>query len=360
VIKLGLVAVDKENMTRPRSDVSAPVPDEALRAARTRGQNVAAIRPLGEIISIRSATPPQQEEALRESEARLRALLSSLDDLVFEIDENGVYLAIWTTNETLLVAPPNELLGRTVREALGGEVGRRVTRAVRRAIDTGRTEILEYRLDVPAGARCFQARIAPISESAPPTTCLLVRDITDYKTAEAAREDAERRLRHLATHDALTDLPNRTFFRERLDLALRKAQRSHEELVVLVLDVDRFKAINDTFGHLAGDEVLREVARRLVAATPEGDSVARLGGDEFAILLPGASQEEGASVARRVSERFKIPVGLGNDTVKVEVSTGLAIFPGEGTDAESLFRRADAAMYAVKKAHRARRTRAET
>ena len=149
----------------------------------------------------------------------------------------------------------------------------------------------------------------------------------------------------------LTELPNRAFFRERFDHALRKAKRRHEELVVLVLDVDRFKEINDTYGHPAGDDVLQEAARRLIEGTREGDSVARLGGDEFAILLPGASEEEGIQVAQRLADRFKSPVVIGAEEIAVELSTGLAVFPRHGRDAETLFRCVDAAMYVVKKNH---------
>jgi diguanylate cyclase (GGDEF)-like protein len=217
-------------------------------------------------------------------------------------------------------------------------------------IDSGRPELLEYRLEVPAGVRWFQGRLGPIMGLEGRTVCLLVRDITDQKLAEAARGDAERRLQHLAMHDGLTDLPNRVFFYERLKHALKKARRRHEELVLLVLDVDRFKDINDTFGHGAGDEVLKEVARRLARATREGDSIARLGGDEFSILLPGASQAEGTKVALRVSECLEEPIVIGDNLIKVDISTGLAVFPREGADPEALFRRADAAMYLVKRA----------
>ena len=120
----------RKSMTRPTSDSAAPV-----RAEDSYGNQPRPARALGEIISIRPNTSTETEDALRESEARLRALLSSLDDLVFELDENGVYLAVWTTNESLLVAPPAELLGHTTREALGDEVGRRVADAVARAQD---------------------------------------------------------------------------------------------------------------------------------------------------------------------------------------------------------------------------------
>jgi len=121
-----------------------------------------------------------------------------------------------------------------------------------------------------------------------------------------------------------------------------------------VLDVDRFKDINDTFGHLAGDKVLREVAQRLARVTREGDSIARLGGDEFSILLPGASEAEGNRVARRITECLEEPIVIGSDAIKVDVSAGLAVFPRDGADTESLIRQADAAMYLAKREREAR------
>ncbi len=357
VIKCGSRTVDKKAMTRRTSDLPMVtrvkrIEDAAGGVADPPGNNANPV--LGEIISIRPRAHIETGEAFHDSAARLRALLSSLDDLVFELDGDGVYLSIWTTNETLLVAPPSELLGRSVSESLDEAVGRRVTQAVRRVLESGRPEFLDYRLDVPVGARWFQARLAPIAGSAAPSVCLLVRDITDQKAAEDARDDAERRLRHLATHDALTGLPNRSFFSDRLDRALKRTRRRHEELVVLVLDVDRFKDINDTHGHAAGDAVLQEVARRLVGVTRDGDSIARLGGDEFAILLPGATEAEGGAVAARVSECLKDPIAIGPSKISVCISTGFAVFPRDGAEAEALFRRADAAMYVVKREHRAR------
>jgi diguanylate cyclase (GGDEF)-like protein len=117
-----------------------------------------------------------------------------------------------------------------------------------------------------------------------------------------------------------------------------------------VLDVDRFKDINDTFGHPAGDEVLREVAQRLAKVTREGDSIARLGGDEFSILLPGASDAEGNRVATRITECLEESIVVGSQAIKVDISAGLAVFPRDGTDTESLIHRADAAMYLAKRA----------
>jgi len=342
-------------MTRRTSQLTAPAFDEPSAAAceDVGPHENSGVHAFGEIISIRPNAPLETTEALRESEARLRALLSSLDDLVFEVDENGISLSIWTTNQALLIAPPIEQLGRTPRQTVGDEVGRRITRAVCRVLETGRPEILEYRLEVAAGVRWFQSRLSPIVGLASRTVCLLVRDITDQKLAEEARDDAERRLQHLALHDALTDLPNRLFFRERLDHALKRTRRGHEELVVLMFDLDQFKDVNDTFGHAAGDEVLQEVARRLAAVTREGDTIARLGGDEFAILLPNASEEEGRRAAGRVSDCLKEPIVIGASAIKIDVSIGLAVSRRDGTDAETLLQRADASMYVAKRAQRA-------
>jgi len=320
--------------------------------SKKRGQSANdASHQLGEIISIRPDVPLETTEALREGEARFRALLSSMEDLVFELDENGVYLSIWTTDESLLIASPSELLGRTPREALGEDVGRRMTLAVRRVVETGRKEVLEYCLEVPAGSRWFQGRLAPIVGSSSPTVCLLVRDITEQKAVEVARDEAERRLQHLAMYDVLTDLPNRVFFRDRLDHALKRTRRRHEELIVLVLDLDQFKDVNDTFGHAAGDKVLQEVAQRLAKVTRDGDSVARLGGDEFALLLSNASDDEATKIAQRVSDCLKREMTIGTSAITTDISVGFAVFPRDGADADTLLDRADGAMYADKRAH---------
>ena len=131
--------------------------------------------------------PHGPTEALQESEARLQALVSSLDDLVFELDENGTYLGIWTANDALLVAPRDQLLGRTHAEVIGEDMGLRLKEVTSNVFRTGRPEFWEYTLEVPAGLRWFQGRVAPIAgpEGATKRICLLVRDITAQKEAEA-------------------------------------------------------------------------------------------------------------------------------------------------------------------------------
>ena len=209
-----------------------------------------------------------------------------------------MYLSIWTGNDDLLVVDRDRLLGMTPRDALGEEIGGQIARAVSRVVTSGRPEVVEYCLEVQAGLRWFEGRLTPIpAAGASPTVCLLVRDVTAQKLAEQARDDAEKMLRHQALYDGLTDLPNRALFREGVDRALKRAQRRHSEFAVLMLDLDRFKEINDTLGHATGDVLLKEVAKRLSSVTRRGDSIARLGGDEFAILLQNASDEDGELIA---------------------------------------------------------------
>ena len=164
------------------------------------------------------------------------------------------------------------------------------------------------------------------------------RDITE-------RKQAEERAQHLATHDALTGLPNRLLFSDRLEVALAQASRGDAGLAVLFCDVDNLKAINDSLGHRVGDEVLHTLAQRLSGAVRKADTVARLGGDEFVILLPAAhGVDDALSVARKVLEAAGAGEGAGRGAT---LSVGIAIYR-EGDDASSLLSRADEAMYEAK------------
>ena len=163
------------------------------------------------------------------------------------------------------------------------------------------------------------------------------------------RKAAEAQVAHMARHDALTDLPNRTLFHERLDQRLAEVRRSGGSGAVLCLDLDRFKLVNDTLGHLAGDAVLRTVAARLRAVLRVEDTVARLGGDEFAILLDGVSEPVTvAALANRRIAAVQVPIILGEQHVDIGLSIGIALAPTHGADGESVFRHADLALYRAK------------
>lgn len=287
--------------------------------------------------------------ALRRSDARLEALLSAAGDLVIEHDRDGTYLEVWTKKHSLLVAPREELLGKTVCEALGDEIGRGLLKAIGRTLKTGNTNILEYSLTVPAGTLWFQARMAPVpSPGRQPTVCMLVRDVTAQHAADAARQAAEEELRHEAMYDRLTGLPNRALFFDRLGHELKMSRRSHRVFTVLMLDVDHFKEINDTLGHHAGDEVLKQLGPPLIEATREGDSIARIGGDEFAILLPGASVGAAKGVASRLEHLLEEPMLVDGLPLNIDISVGAACFPEDGDDIEVLLSEADLAMYLSK------------
>jgi diguanylate cyclase (GGDEF)-like protein len=168
---------------------------------------------------------------------------------------------------------------------------------------------------------------------------------------------ASRRLRRQAAeneyqahHDTLTGLPNRSSFYERVGRAITRAAVDGEMAAVMIVDLDRFKEVNDTLGHHSGDILLKQAAERLTAALRPGDALARLGGDEFAVLLPALPHHDAAvAVAARIRDALERPFVLHGLTVHIDASTGIAVFPDHGADVESLIQRADIAMYAAKR-----------
>jgi diguanylate cyclase (GGDEF)-like protein len=158
-------------------------------------------------------------------------------------------------------------------------------------------------------------------------------------------------LKHLAFHDALTDLPNRALLMERLDQQIAIAEREQFDMALMFLDLDRFKVVNDTFGHNMGDDLLKSVAQKLLAQVRQSDTVARLGGDEFVIQLRNpASKEEVAHIAERIIGVINEPMKFGAQEVQVGASIGIAMFPSDGKGSIELMQNADTAMYAAKDA----------
>jgi diguanylate cyclase (GGDEF)-like protein len=158
---------------------------------------------------------------------------------------------------------------------------------------------------------------------------------------------------HQALHDALTGLPNRDLFRDRIDQAIRSSRRSGESAVVMIMDLDHFKEINDTLGHHMGDLLLEEVARRLSRSLREADTVARLGGDEFGVLLPLVSRSgDAAVVAQQLLLELREPFMLDGMRLEIDASVGIALHPTHGDDVEALQQRADIAMYSAKQSGR--------
>jgi len=163
---------------------------------------------------------------------------------------------------------------------------------------------------------------------------------------ERAREFEK--LTHAATHDSLTDLPNRSLFLDRLGQALRQASRRGEPLVLALLDIDRFRDTNNRDGHLAGDAVLQAVAARTRTCVREADTVARIGGDEFAIILPGAAEADAGHVLEEIVAANAVPLRYDGREIRASVSVGAASYPRDASDDEALRKLADAAMYVAK------------
>lgn len=168
-------------------------------------------------------------------------------------------------------------------------------------------------------------------------------DITDLKKAEASLE-------HVATHDALTGLPNRVVFHDRLSHALSIAKREKNKMAVLFIDLDGFKSVNDNYGHACGDELLRNLATRMSSVIRECDTLARISGDEFGVVLENqANPVRAKKVAKRLLEIISQPVPLAENQTSVTASIGVALYPKDGDTPDELIRLADEAMYVVKR-----------
>lgn len=171
---------------------------------------------------------------------------------------------------------------------------------------------------------------------------LIMRNVTQQR-------ELLQQMMHQANHDALTDLPNRSLFQDRIQQAILKAQRHKEQVAVFFLDLDDFKLVNDTYGHAAGDSLLNQVAERFITSLRQDDTVARQGGDEFLILLPELpSEQQAAQVAQKLLDALKAPFQLREQETYITASLGIALYPIDGENSEILIQHADMAMYQAK------------
>jgi diguanylate cyclase (GGDEF)-like protein/PAS domain S-box-containing protein len=285
------------------------------------------------------------EEALRDSEARYRQL--------FEQNAAGVCVAtsagtIMNSNSTfagMVGLTTDELRNRELRDFFA-----RVAAFddIRRQLDENPVvRGLEIELRKQDGQQVSAlVNLSLLGTGDRAQVHLTAVDISD-------RKRAEQQIEFQAYHDALTQLPNRRMFVERLELNLLSAKRTRGNVAVLFIDLDRFKTVNDTLGHSVADMLLIEVANRLRSCVRQTDTVARYGGDEFTIILPDLHQpEDAAQVAEKILERVVEPMALGGTTIEISVSIGIAVYPYDGADIDTLLRNADDAMYRTKKAGR--------
>jgi diguanylate cyclase (GGDEF)-like protein/PAS domain S-box-containing protein len=287
----------------------------------------------------RRARRPGGHTAALPTEDRLtRELVGSSFDAIVTFDPAGAVLSCNGAAERMFGRPAAELVGQPVTRLLPDEHHRALAAW---AQDGGSRELVAVRDD---GSRLpVDVALSRMQVDARWVGIAILRDISQRKAQHAELE-------RMALHDALTGLPNRTLLNDRIAHAINAARRSGEAMAVLLLDLDRFKEVNDTLGHLVGDRLLTMIGPRLRRPLREADTVARLGGDEFAILLPGPTEVPAAcGIAERIVEAFREPFVVDEMALEVGISIGVALYPEHGEAAERLLQHADAAMYAAKR-----------
>ena len=287
----------------------------------------------------------QAEEALRESEARYRLVADNMNDLVCLHDLDGRYLYVSPSCESLLGYRSDELLGQVPYTFFHPDDCDRVYREHLAAL-SGNPTPTTYRMCQKSGSYIwFEALTKPIVDA---TGQIIQLQTTSRNVSE--RMQAQARLEYDALHDALTGLPNRLLLMERLELALNRAERSKEyRFAVIFLDLDRFKIINDSLGHLAGDQLLTSVAEKLRSIVRGTDLTVRLGGDEFVILLEEvAGVYEAVRVTKRIFAQLQTPLIIEGREVYTTASVGIVLGNQNYTQASHLLRDADIAMYRAK------------
>ena len=284
------------------------------------------------------------EATLRDSEARFRLITENAGDMIVRTRADRSRAYVSPASEALLGFAPAEMQGLDFLAMVHPDDRAEVEARYARFCATGGRTTTCYRLRRKDGAYVTveAAWVTVPAESGDGNEVVaIVRDVSARKAAEA-------RIAFLARHDPLTGLANRMLFQERAEDALRRVGRG-ETMAVLCLDLDRFKSVNDTLGHAAGDALLRAVAERLGACAREVDTVARLGGDEFALLQVAISRvEDAATLAARVLEVLSGPYDIAGQTVRMGASLGIAIGPRDGTAYEALMQKADVALYRAK------------
>lgn len=287
-------------------------------------------------------TPRMRSE---EERRRLVAILEQTTDIVAVTDSEGGIVYLNGTGRKLLGVPPldrssamklSDVVPEWSRTVLMGEA---IPSAIRDGSWSGETAFIDHSgREIPVSHVMLAHRT---SEGEVEFLSTIARDISARKLQTAALE-------HLATHDPLTNLPNRTLFFDRLNYTLLTAQREKESFGLLIVDIDRFKEINDSFGHQVGDAVLQEVGRRLQEALRDSDTVARIGGDEFAVILPNVNLNGGLSAIRKILGALEGPILSNQGPLPVRASIGMTLFPDQGNEALTLIRLADEAMYRAK------------
>ena len=286
------------------------------------------------------------EQSLRESTQELRLFADNVPAMTASWDQNRRCRFANKMYSEFYGFTVESILGKDVREVAGDDAYREIEGYFGQAL-LGHPVSYQRIRKLPNGeARHIEVNLLPhIGERGEVLGCFSVTmDISEHKLAEE-------RIKRVAHHDSLTGLPNRLLFNDRLSQAISLAKRDARQFALLYLDLDRFKQVNDSLGHTAGDELLQAVAARIRRQVRESDTVARVGGDEFTVILLDVTKpEEAEIVAKKIIAALATPFQLGSQKQGVEIGTsvGIAIYPGDARDADALVKAADAAMYSAK------------
>ncbi len=279
-----------------------------------------------------------------DDELRLRGIMNHIADGVVTLDAQGTIVAFSRAAEVIFGYRQDEIVGRAIDQLIlpgAGEEAPPLDQVAALGATRGATR--ELRARRKGGAIVpLELSASEVRQDGAVLYVVTVRDI-------AIRRLTEETIRSLAYHDPLTGLPNRLLFNDRLTQAIERARRNQQMLAVMILDLDRFKLINDLLGLASGDQVLRAVGERLVAAVRRSDTVARLGADDFLLLLPGIDgAESAAKVGQKILDIFLPSLQVDDQEVHLGASLGITLFPHDGDDAETLIRNADTALYRAK------------
>jgi histidine ammonia-lyase len=354
--RAALSAVPREGKLEPAEDLATPLA-EVRELSLESGPPAP---PAPSAPSAPSAPPGSSLPALRE---QFWAVVANIPGAVYRCacDANWTIRFMSEHIATICGYPAADFIDNAVRRygsIIHPEDRPYVIEEIDQALEAGSPYTLQYRVIHADGSTrwvCERGRAILGEHGEHHWLDGVILDVTDQVLAEQDRDRAEAELRrqaelnrHQALHDALTGLPNRVLFHDRVSHAIRAAERDGAQFAVLVLDLDRFKEVNDTLGHAAGDQLLLEVGARLQTALRGEDSIARLGGDEFAILLVGAAAEPALEVASRVREALDQPLTLHGLPLRIDASVGIALYPTHAVEVDGLIQRADVAMYVAK------------
>jgi diguanylate cyclase (GGDEF)-like protein/PAS domain S-box-containing protein len=301
------------------------------------------------------------QNRLAHSERLHRYMVDNSPDLIYILNLKGEFSFVNDSVTKLLGYDKSDLLGKHYSHFIADEDRMKAEYLFnerRRASRSNRTVELGLKCNSSDPSKPFDVNVRPIELNSMGIYSVDVKDSKEVSTYQgtygvardiSSRKKAEKLITFQAYHDLLTKLPNRAMLLDRLDLAIKQSVRTSETLIVMFLDLDRFKLINDSFGHVVGDQLLVEVADRLKDEIRTGDTLARLGGDEFMLLLPQpTTREQAESVAQKLIASLQQPFFLRNKEVYINVSIGIAVFPDDSSDINTLIKNADMAMYDVK------------